>query len=225
VVVGVLLSRSRQQESRRAEAAELRNPTADHQMELREKEAAAAASEAEARRVRAEADQRAAQAQHLEVQAQRASLDRDSAAETNAEQLRRADALDPDVRTDKEGNRLDRDGDGDVEGDRLEAPRGERTERAASGLGASTTGLEHSAGRADGGTDQTAGGRIGNMRGLDDEPGEPGVDTHHDHDHDHDHDRDGDPDRDRTALDGARDGADEVIDRRDAEGRRDRQPE
>ncbi len=34
-------------------------------------------------------------------------MDRDSAAETNAEQLRRADALDPDVPTDKEGNRLE----------------------------------------------------------------------------------------------------------------------
>jgi hypothetical protein len=110
IVVAALASRSRQRENRRVEAAELRDPAADHHLERREKEAAAAGAEAEARRVRAEADQRAAEAQQLQVQAQRASTDRDSAVAASEAEMRRADALDPDVRTDKEGYRLDEDG-------------------------------------------------------------------------------------------------------------------
>jgi hypothetical protein len=125
VVVAFVASRSRQRENRRTEAADLRDPNAEHHMQLREKDAAAAASEAEARRVRAEADQRAAEAQRLDVEAQRASLDRDTAAEQSREQLRRADALDPDVRTDREGYRLDEDG------NRVETP----AERAGAGFG------------------------------------------------------------------------------------------
>jgi hypothetical protein len=42
VVVVVVMSRSRQRENHRVEAAELRDPTADHHLERREKEAAAA---------------------------------------------------------------------------------------------------------------------------------------------------------------------------------------
>ena len=40
IVVALVMSRSRQRENRRVEAAELRDPAADHQMELREKEVA-----------------------------------------------------------------------------------------------------------------------------------------------------------------------------------------
>jgi hypothetical protein len=172
VIVGVMITRSRQRESRRLEAAELRDPTADHQMELREKEAAAAASEAEARRVKAEADQRAAEAQQLEITAQRASAERDRAAAASAEQLRRADALDPDVRTDKDGNRLAEDGE-PVETP-VEAPA---AEQAVTGFGASSAARDHAdADHADHGHEHThayegnaSGGRIGNMRGLDED--------------------------------------------------------
>ena len=193
VIIGLMMSRSRQRENRRVEAAELRDPTADHHLELREKEAAAAASEAEARRVRAEADQRAAEAKRLEVEADRAGMDRAAAAEASQEQLRRADALDPDVATDKEGYRLDEDG------NRVETS----AERAASGFGAPSTtadgettgptaagataaplaarsaagdhGHDHDHDHGEHGhghdeqVDASAGGRIGNMRGLDED--------------------------------------------------------
>ena len=140
-------------------------------MELREKEAATAASEAEARRVRAEADQRAAEAQQLEVQAQRAGKARDAAAATTEEQLRRADALDPEVATDKEGNRLDEDG------HPVETPA---VERAAAGVGASAAAREHDHDHGPDGEhghghthaddgDEPTGGRVGNMRDLDED--------------------------------------------------------
>ncbi len=207
VVIGVLVSRSRQQESRRAEAAELRQPTADHQMELREKEAAAAASEAEARRVRAEADQRAAEAQHLEVQAQRADKDKAEAASAHEEQLRRADALDPDVRTDKEGYRLDDDG------NRIETPLSEQGEQGAEG-GAHRAAGEHPHLHE----------RIGNIRRVDEPEGtieRPTGTTGETRSDVLGDDGEG-TGREGDALDRARDRADDVITRRDAEGR---QPE
>jgi hypothetical protein len=189
VIAAVVASRSRQQENRRVEAADLRAPTADHHMELREKEAAAASSEAEARRVRAEADQRAAEAQRLQVQAQRAAMDRDTAAATSEEKLRRADALDPDVKTDREGYRLD------DQGNRIENPDADREgpgfgAAAAAGAGGVAAGSgvgalgestvregEHGPGehghRADD-LDEPTGGRIGNVRDLDDDVDGPG---------------------------------------------------
>ncbi|HEU4332039.1 MAG TPA: hypothetical protein VFR40_13045 [Lapillicoccus sp.] len=159
IVAVVLASRSRQRETRREEAADLRDPSAEHHMELREKEAAAAATEAEARRTRAEADQRAAEAQRLEVQAQRASLDRDAAAAESQEKLRRADALDPDVRTDKEGYRVDEQGNrldtaGAVAGRDLDRADGHANEHANNRDDDTVAGAP-------------TGGRIGNMRGLD----------------------------------------------------------
>ena len=160
IVAAVLASRSRQRENRRAEAADLRDPTAEHHMELREKEAAAAASEAEARRTRAEADQRAAEAQHLEVQAQRAAKEREEAAAEHAAQLRRADALDPDVRTDKEGYRLDENG------NRVETPGAGLGTATAAGAGAMAAG-------ADARTDRDLGGAAEAHRADPDERGRP----------------------------------------------------
>lgn len=188
VVAAVLATRSRQQENRRVEAAELRDPTADHHMELREKEAAATASEAEARRVRAEADQRAAEAEQLQVQAQRAAMDRDSAESEAEAKLRRADALDPDVKTDKEGHRIDE------QGNRVAAGAG-----AGAALGAASDDDERVGENADSGEDTVTrdasapgrsdeaysehgpdhdtgaptGGRVGNMRGLDEDDTTP----------------------------------------------------
>ena len=208
VVVAVVMSRSRQRENRRVEAAELRDPTADHQLELREKEAAAAASEAEARRVRAEADQRAAEAKRLEVDAQRAGMERDTAATTSAEKLRRADALDPDVATDKEGYRLDE------AGNRIETPA---EERAASGIGAPTAAAAGgvAAGAGAGGRSDEARAehdqeveRVGNMRALDD-------DASDDESVDGDRPVDDDDAHKRGPLERARERVDEALGRRD----------
>lgn len=112
IIVAVVLSqnRKRQAESNRAEAAQLRDTSAESNLKLQEQEASAAGAEAEARRVRAEADQRSAEARRLEVEAERRGQDRNTASEEHESTLRRADALDPDVRTDKEGFHLDEDG-------------------------------------------------------------------------------------------------------------------
>jgi hypothetical protein len=136
IVLALVLTRSRskQLETRREKAAELREPTAEHNLALQEREASAAASEAEARRVRAEADARAAQAQQKEVDAQREAMQRDAVREEREAKLRQADLLDPDVKTDKEGYRLDehgnrlegRPGDGGVDFERDDVRRAER---------------------------------------------------------------------------------------------------
>ena len=112
IVVGIVVwrSRTRRLEGQRAEAAQLRDSTAQHHLDRREQEAAASSAEAEARRVRAEADQHAAEAKRLEVEADRRRIERDAAQEESAAQLRRADALDPDVPTDSDGRRLAEDG-------------------------------------------------------------------------------------------------------------------
>lgn len=111
VIVAVFMSRrKKREESHRVEAAQLRDTSADHHLKLQEQEASAAGAEAEARRVRAEADQRAAEAKRLEVEAQRREKDRDLARAEHDSTLRRADALDPDIRTDNEGYRIDDDG-------------------------------------------------------------------------------------------------------------------
>jgi len=111
VIVAVFMSRrKKREESHRVEAAQLRETSADRHLKLQEQEASTAGAEAEARRVRAEADQRAAEAKRLEVEAQRREKDRDMARAEHDSTLRRADALDPDIRTDNEGCRIDDDG-------------------------------------------------------------------------------------------------------------------
>ncbi len=111
-VIGLVMSRNRtkQLESRREEAASLRDGAAEHRVAMRDTETAAAASGAEAQRAREEADAQAAQARELEAKAQRDSQAHETARQKHDEQMRRADALDPDVRTDDEGYRLDDDG-------------------------------------------------------------------------------------------------------------------
>ena len=111
VILGVVVSRSRKQReaSQRAEAEQLRARAAEHDRDLREHEAAAAAADAQARRARAEADERAAHAQRLQVEAERRDEERGQAQLVRDEELRRADAIDPDVPTDKRGYRLDDD--------------------------------------------------------------------------------------------------------------------
>lgn len=118
VVIG-LVARSasaKKKERNRADAEALRTRAQSHEHDLRDREAQAAVADAEARRARAEAeaqaaeaDRRAAEADRLEVQAARSGEHRDDLHRRHQEQLREADRLDPDVRTDKEGRRLDGD--------------------------------------------------------------------------------------------------------------------
>jgi type II secretory pathway pseudopilin PulG len=135
VIAAVVITRGRKRraETQRTEAAQLRDTSADHHLKLQEHEASAAQAEAEARRVRAEADQRAAEAKRLEVEAQRRDQDRGSAREEHEATLRRADALDPDVRTDKEGYRLDDDGNRIDEGPTPPRPASSGQEDSATG--------------------------------------------------------------------------------------------
>lgn len=120
IVVGIVMSQARKSrlERQRVEAAQLRDTTAEHHMVRREQEAAAASADAEARRVRAEAEQRAAEAERLQVEADRRRVDRDAARQESEKQLRRADAVDPDVSTDMQGRRLGAEGDEARDGER-----------------------------------------------------------------------------------------------------------
>lgn len=107
VVLAVRKSRHASTVRAREEAAELREKAREQEWEVREREAKASQADAEARRIRAEADSRAAEAESAEVNAQRLAQSRDEAASAHEEQLRAADLRDPDVRTDREGRRLD----------------------------------------------------------------------------------------------------------------------
>lgn len=112
LVLAVRKSRRAGVERARHEAAQLRESALDSEWEARERAAHAAQAEAEARRVRAEADERAARAESAEVQAQRLARERDEANAAHEQRLREADRLDPDVPTDRDGNRLTPDGSG-----------------------------------------------------------------------------------------------------------------
>lgn len=112
IVVALLMSKGRQKraEVHRDQAEQIRREAQQHDRELREREAHAEEAEAQARRARAEADERAAEAKRLEAEAERRGEHAHEVRAERDEQLRRADAHDPDVRTDKEGYRLDEDG-------------------------------------------------------------------------------------------------------------------
>lgn len=109
-------SRARRVETRRTEAAQLREHGVEHERALREREATAAEADARARQAKAAADQQAAQAERLRVEAERGDEARMQAQERRDEHFRRADALDPDVKTDSDGYRLDE------RGNRIERP-------------------------------------------------------------------------------------------------------
>lgn len=109
-VVAFLVSRSmntRRLEARREEASSLRNDAEEQERVLRQHQAAADETAAQARRAQAEADESAARAEQLRVESERRGDTAREAQSAHAEQLRRADALDPDVATDDDGHRLD----------------------------------------------------------------------------------------------------------------------
>lgn len=130
VLIGILVSRSRKQRkaTHRADAQELRTRAAEHDRDVRERGADAAEADAQARRARAEADERAARAERLEVEAERRGERLSDVEATRDEQLRRADELDPDVRTDKAGNRIAGNGARIEDDDELADPYGGRGE-------------------------------------------------------------------------------------------------
>lgn len=110
LVLGVVAARAhkrRTDERHRVEAGRIREQAAEQERDLRVEEARAAESEASAHKARAEADERAAEARRLEIEAEHRSGARDELREDHERRLRHADALDPDVRTDKHGRRLD----------------------------------------------------------------------------------------------------------------------
>lgn len=149
VVVALIASQARKRRdvARRDEAEQLRHQAAEHDRDLREREAEAASADAKARKVRAEADERAAEARRLEVEAERRGERRAESEHERDERLRRADALDPDVRTDRDGRRLD-----EVDDDHdLLDPYGNRGERRLSGdRDGGTRGERHLSGDRDG---------------------------------------------------------------------------
>ena len=96
VLIGLTrsMTRKRRVEAHRTEAAELRDQAAEQDRVLREREAHAA-------------------------EAERRGESASSVREVRDEQLRRADARDPDVRTDEEGYRVDEEGNRVDDGRRL----------------------------------------------------------------------------------------------------------
>lgn len=108
IVVVIARSASKKKRERAREDAEiLRTKAHEHDRDLRERAARAEEADAVARRARAEADAKAAEAERLQIEAEKRGEVRDELLTRRDEQLREADRLDPDVRTDKHGRRLD----------------------------------------------------------------------------------------------------------------------
>lgn len=100
VVVALTAGRRRKLEHDRQQAGELRAAAGSDDLAAREREAKAARAEADAKQAEVEAEQRRreAAAHAAEAGEARSAVD---------DKLARADRLDPDVRTDRQGNRLD----------------------------------------------------------------------------------------------------------------------
>ena len=93
-------------DAHRQEAQSIREESVEQEREMRAREAAAAESEAAARRAQAEADEQAAKAEQLRVEAEQRAEHAGAARGDYEERMREADRIDPDVETDKHGNRL-----------------------------------------------------------------------------------------------------------------------
>ena len=100
-------SGARRVEAERAQAAEIREKAVEHDRRLRESEASATEADAKAQMARAEAQKRELEAERLAAEAESRSESADAVRRERDEQLRLADLRDPDVQTDKDGNRLD----------------------------------------------------------------------------------------------------------------------
>lgn len=101
---------NKRDEAHREEAATIRNDAVEQERLVRERQAQADLTDAEARRAQAEADEAAARAEATRVEQERHQESLAEARDAHSAELRRADALDPDVRTDSDGYRLDEHG-------------------------------------------------------------------------------------------------------------------
>ncbi|MCU1536220.1 MAG: hypothetical protein JWP82_571 [Humibacillus sp.] len=111
-IIAVIASRSRKRgvEAHRDKAAEIRQEATEHDRTLRERQAAATEAKAQSDLARADAQKRQLEAERLADEARERSGGVESVRRERDERLREADLHDPDVRTDKEGYRLDEDG-------------------------------------------------------------------------------------------------------------------
>ena len=117
----VMMSRRRQLETRRDEAADLRAEAEQHDRDHREREASAAEAQAQAEKARAEAEEQRARAVQLEAEAERRAEHATAARDQRDEHLRQADERDPDVDVSDRGD-VDAAADGDAtDGERLAA--------------------------------------------------------------------------------------------------------
>jgi peptidoglycan hydrolase CwlO-like protein len=120
VIIGVIVwaaTKDRRLDAQRTKAEQLRAEARDQERDLREREgraeelqARAEQARAEAERRSAEADQRAAEAKRLQAEAERRAQGVSELRNEHEERMRAADARDPDVPTDKEGYRVDEQG-------------------------------------------------------------------------------------------------------------------
>lgn len=107
VVIIALVVSNGKKKANRERAQNMRVEAQQREDEVRREEARAAETEAAARKARAEADEKAARAERLEMDAQGTSQTAGHLRHEQVEQQRQADRLDPDVKTDRHGERLD----------------------------------------------------------------------------------------------------------------------
>lgn len=107
VALVAMMNNKKKKEAQRAEAEQLRQNAAAEQAQLREREDHAQAAAAEADQRRQEADRAAAEARAAEQRAGSVQQEASSLRQNVDEQHRKADLLDPDVDTDKDGFRKD----------------------------------------------------------------------------------------------------------------------
>ena len=108
VIIALVVSNSRKK-ANRERAQQMRAAAQRREEELRHEEAKAAETEAAARKARAEADEKAARAERLEMDSRGTAATAGHLRQEQVEQQRQADKLDPDVRTNRRGERLDTD--------------------------------------------------------------------------------------------------------------------
>ena len=107
IALVAMMNNKKKKERQREEAAQLRDNAAAQEMQLKEREREADLAAREAGQRREQADRAAAQARKAEQAASAKVNDAQSVRDDYDEKQRQADLLDPDVKTDKDGNRLD----------------------------------------------------------------------------------------------------------------------
>ena len=131
-VIAFVVSRSGalRVQAQREQAADIREKAVGHDRRLRENEASATEADARAQMARAEAQKRELEAERLAAEAESRSDSADAVRRERDEQLRLADLCDPDVETDRDGNRLDRGADTLQRRDTVDDGSGDRVDEA-----------------------------------------------------------------------------------------------